>query len=238
MYVYEILTNNGNGVTKESLLQFLGFVFALLTALVLHEIAHGLVALANGDNTAKLSGRLSLNPLRHFNWFGLLLMFLVGFGFANPVPVNPNNYKKRKLGEITVSLAGVITNLVLAFLFMLGFYLSVNSLYTLTVDTTKYYIVYFLLYLCMYEVSINLSFAAFNILPLYPLDGYRLIASFVNENNGFMKFLRKYSFYIIIVFVIWDSISLISAYCPLNIYMNFVVNGLYGLFSKFWGLFF
>ena len=107
MYIYRLLTNNGQGLSREGLLNVVAFIAALFVALILHEIAHGLVALWNGDNTAKAYGRLSLNPLRHFDWVGLLLMLLVGFGWAKPVPINPNNFKRRKLGAITVSVAGV-----------------------------------------------------------------------------------------------------------------------------------
>ena len=115
MYIYRLLTNGGQEITREGLLNVVAFIPALLMALILHEIAHGLVALWNGDQTAKMYGRLSLNPLKHFDWIGLVMMVLVGFGWAKPVPIDPNNFKKRKLGCITVSIAGVITNLFLAF---------------------------------------------------------------------------------------------------------------------------
>ena len=133
MYIYQLLTNGGQSVSREGLLNVVGFVFALICALCLHELAHGLVALWNGDGTAKAYGRLSLNPLRHFDFIGLLFMLFAGFGWAKPVPVNPNNFKNRKLGAVTVSLAGVVTNLLLAFLFALpcvliqGAYAEVNS---------------------------------------------------------------------------------------------------------------
>ena len=88
---------------------------AVCIALVLHEVAHGLVAKWNGDYTAKYSGRLSLNPLKHFDLIGFIMMMLVGFGYAKPVPVNPNNFKHYRRGLITVAIAGVIMNLILAF---------------------------------------------------------------------------------------------------------------------------
>ena len=117
MTIIRILTNEYSGVTRESLLETIAFLVALLTALVLHEIAHGLVAYWNGDITAKYYGRLSLNPAKHFDIIGLIMMLFVGFGWAKPVPVNPNNFKNRKVGAFTVSLAGIVTNLILAFLF-------------------------------------------------------------------------------------------------------------------------
>ena len=90
-------------------------LFAVVPALVLHELAHGLVALWNGDPTAKFSGRLTLNPLKHLDPVGFIMMMLVGFGYAKPVPVNPYNFKKFRRGLITVSAAGIIMNVLVAF---------------------------------------------------------------------------------------------------------------------------
>ena len=124
MYILDLLRTNyvtgETGFCREGLLNAAAFVVALLTALILHEIAHGLVALWNGDRTAKQYGRLSPNPIKHFDIVGLLMMLLVGFGWAKPVPINPNNFKNRKTGAITVSIAGVITNLLLAFFVCYG----------------------------------------------------------------------------------------------------------------------
>ncbi len=88
------------GLTRETLLIVLAEILAVVFALVLHELAHGLIALLNGDNTAKLYGRLSVNPLRHFLISSVLaMMLLVGFGWAKPVPINPNNFKTVRLGR-------------------------------------------------------------------------------------------------------------------------------------------
>lgn len=240
MYLYRLLTNDilglsADGLTREGLLRVLAFILALLAALVLHEIAHGLVALWNGDNTAKAYGRLSLNPIRHFDIIGLLMMLLVGFGWAKPVPINPNNFRNRKLGAVTVSVAGVVTNILLAFIAAMGLALFENvSLTYGDIGSAKYYLVYFCIYVCYMLASLNVSFALFNLLPLFPLDGYRLVSCFVNENNGFMRFLRKNSLYIMLGFIVLDYIPIVSNYAPLNLY----VGGLGGLilngFIKFW----
>lgn len=240
MYIYELLTNFGEGISREGLLNVLAFVFALVLALTLHELAHGLVALWNGDNTAKLYGRLSLNPLKHFDTVGLVMMLLVGFGWAKPVPVNPANYKKRKLGCITVSLAGVFTNLLLAFVFALVF-VAVGQI-PIEKSTTQYYLVYLLYYFSYFMVSLNISFALFNILPLYPLDGYRLLASFVNENNGFMRFVRRYSLYIMMGLVALDYIAAFLPdslwwISPLDLYIGKVGSWIKIGICYFWGLF-
>ncbi len=236
MYIIQLLTNNGNGVTKESLLSFVAFIVALLFALIFHEVAHGLVALWFGDKTAKLVGRLSLNPAKHFDWIGLLMMLFCGFGWARPVPVNTSNFKKPKAGMICVSLAGVVTNLVLAFLFAgLTLLMAYVKFYSLPFYTNYYYLWHFLLVLGEITTTINISFALFNILPLYPLDGYRLMSCFVPQYNAFMTFLRRYSLYIIIGLVLVGNI-IPAQYSPLDLYIGKVGHSLYSLFISFWGL--
>ena len=177
------------GLTRETLLIVLAEILAVVFALVLHELAHGLIALLNGDNTAKLYGRLSVNPLRHFDIVGLAMMLLVGFGWAKPVPINPNNFKNRKVGAITVSVAGIVTNLLLAFLCAIGV-AGLETIAVINPDSSLEYFVYFCFWFMLAMVQINISFALFNLLPLFPLDGYRLISCFVNENNGFMRFMQ------------------------------------------------
>ena len=130
------------GLTRETLLIVLAEILAVVFALVLHELAHGLIALLNGDNTAKLYGRLSVNPLRHFDIVGLAMMLLVGFGWAKPVPINPNNFKNRKVGAITVSVAGIVTNLLLAFLCAIGV-AGLETIAVINPDSSLEYFVYF-----------------------------------------------------------------------------------------------
>ena len=236
MYIYQLLTDGGRQVTREGFLNVVAFIPALLIALILHEIAHGLVALWNGDGTAKASGRLSLNPLQHFDWIGLLMMFIVGFGWAKPVPVNPYNFRKRKVGAITVSIAGVLTNILLAFVFSIGVVLLGNV--KLVPDTSLYYFVYFCYALCLLTRQLNISFALFNILPLFPLDGYRLLSCFVNENNKFMTFMRRYSLYILLGLVILDYIPIVSNYAPLNLYLGRLGEYINKGFTRFWEIVF
>ena len=237
MYLYELLTDGGQGISRTGLLNVVAFVIALLVALILHEIAHGLVALWNGDNTAKAYGRLSLNPIRHFDWPGLVLMLLVGFGWAKPVPVNPNNFRNRKTGVITVSVAGVATNLIIAFFAALGLVLFEKiNLYGKSEGV--YYFVYFCVELMYMLLAINISFALFNILPLYPLDGYRLLSCFVSQDNKAMRFLRKYSLYIILGFLILNYIPYVSDYSPLNLYIGRFGGLIQRGFYAFWGLLF
>ena len=139
---------------------------AILIALVLHEVAHGLVAYWCGDNTAKRMGRLSLNPARHLDPVGTALLVLVGFGYARPVPVNPRNFRHGRRDDFFVSIAGITMNLILFLLFGSAFiiYLACSPSYN------EY--IYFFLYYC---ATINASLAVFNLFPLPPLDGYHVV---------------------------------------------------------------
>lgn len=230
----QVIRENG----RLGLLYVLGLMIAIVFALVLHEIAHGLVALWNGDPTAKLHGRLSLNPIRHFDWVGLLMMLVVGFGWARPVPVNPNNYKKYKTGSVTVALAGISMNILLAFVFAMPYVLLSKIVITPNMSNSVYYLIAFFLYFSRLMVQLNVSFALFNLLPLYPLDGYRFLASFVNENNKFMRFMRRYSLYIMLALIVLDSIPYVSAYAPLNLYVGRVGGWIQQGFILFWRLIF
>lgn len=234
-----ILTNDGAGATRESLIEVVAYIIALVVAITLHEVAHGLVALWNGDDTAKLAGRLSLNPVKHFDLFGFGMLLLVGFGWAKPVPVNPDNFKKKTLGKITVSAAGVVTNLVLAF-FAMALSVGMAQLYLASEYASSTYYVYWFLYaLGAYLAIINISLALFNILPLFPLDGYNLLASFIGEQNGFMRFMRKYSLYILLAFALWDMLpETLSQFSPLSWYIGNVSSWLSAIFARFWGLIF
>ena len=235
MTIIRILTNEYTGITRESFLQTIAFVCALLFALVLHEIAHGLVALWNGDITAKYYGRLSLNPAKHFDIIGLIMMLFVGFGWAKPVPINPNNFKNRKVGAVTVSLAGIATNLLIAFLFsaltvFLGRVVVANG-------KASYYIAYFFYFLGVYTSLLNVNFALFNLLPLYPLDGYRFLSCFVDERKPAMHFLRKYSLYIMFALLLVDRLPILQNFPPFDWYIGKLGSWILSGFEGFWGLF-
>ncbi|MBQ2804352.1 MAG: site-2 protease family protein [Clostridia bacterium] len=225
--------------SREGLLNVIAFCVALLVALVLHEVAHGFVAMLNGDKTAKYLGRLSLNPAKHFDWRGLLMMLICGFGWAKPVPVNPHNYKNLKVGSVTVALAGVATNLLLAFVASF-FYVWLHSAIP-SMDFSNevlYYMVYLLNVTLQFIIQLNINFALFNLLPLYPLDGYRLLSSFINENNKFMTAIRKYSFYIVIALVALNLVPSLKAFSPMYWYIGKFGGAIVEAFLNFWRLFF
>ncbi len=146
-------------------------VVVLFFSVIIHEVAHGYVALLNGDPTAKLSGRITLNPVPHIDPIGTLLLpallVLSGsrllFGWARPVPVNPLNFRNYTWGEITVSACGPLSNLALAVLFALLLRLDLGNIG--------------LMKLAYYGVSINIFLALFNLIPIPPLDGSHVLAA-------------------------------------------------------------
>jgi len=168
----------------------LGFIIIaipLLYAVIFHELAHGWVAYRLGDPTAKSMGRLSLNPLKHLDPLGTLMLFLVGFGWAKPVPVNFNLLRNRRKGMILVSAAGVVTNMFLAFLALF--------LYRL-LHLSQGSIAFELLYVF---AKINIILAAFNLIPIPPLDGSKILMGFASQNvRNFLFRIERYGLIIII----------------------------------------
>ncbi len=171
----------------EDPLTFILVSVPLLYSVILHELAHGWAAYRMGDGTAKWQGRLSLNPLRHLDPVGTVMLFLFGFGWAKPVPVNFENLHDRREGLILVSAAGILANLCLAFLaFLLDHLLSPSSSGILAP------ILYYL-------AQINIMLAAFNLIPIPPLDGSKILMGFLSEKFQYL-FLRlePFGFFIII----------------------------------------
>lgn len=179
-----LIQTGGNFYETLALLAF--YIIAVLSALILHEVAHGLVALWCGDPSAKYAGRLSLNPAKHLDGFGTVCFLLFGFGWAMPVPINPQNFKNPKRGCILVSLAGITVNLVLAFIASFFFVLLNGSVWQ---------------YLFMYIMLINLVFATFNLLPIAPLDGFNLIESLF-PNSGYVRFMRQNRMMTLIILIV------------------------------------
>ena len=227
-----------SGDTVEIIISFLAVILAALGAIILHENAHGIVALWCGDETAKLQGRISLNPAKHFDIFGFIMFIVIGFGWARPVPVNPNNYKHRKLDSVLVALAGVFTNVVLAFIccgLLAAFFAILKDVNE--VNTSMYYFLYFIEYLFFYGAVINLTLLAFNILPIYPLDGFRVIEALA-PNSVYVTFMRKYGTYILLGLIILSyALSYVSPYLNVfSLYINAVVKGILNPMFKIFGV--
>ena len=151
----------------------------ILLSLSLHETAHGFAAWKLGDPTARSLGRLTLNPLKHLNPLGTLCMLLVGFGWANPVPINSRYFKKPRRDIALCSLAGPLSNLLLAVIFLLllrfvGYGWLAQQSYG---SAFTYNLAYFSILFLYYGVSMNVTLAVFNLLPVPPLDGSRILFS-------------------------------------------------------------
>lgn len=169
---------------------------AVTVVLTLHEFAHAFVAYRCGDPTPKWAKRLSLNPLRHFDIVGLICFTLVGFGWAKPVPIEPNNFKKYRLGLGLTASAGVIVNYISAFLFYPLFLLTFRFMPDIV------FLREFLLDLTLALYAFSLSFCVFNLLPLYPLDGFRIVEAVGKRRGKVYWFLRKYGYYILLFLII------------------------------------
>lgn len=184
-------------------LYVIGFCIAVVVAMCCHEYAHARVAYKCGDDTAKVSGRMTLNPLAHIDLLGMLSFVLVGFGWAKPVPINPVRFKEYRKGIFLTSVAGVITNFVICF-FASG--LSILFLYFASLYTgTSQFIMYLLQFLFItfsLISSVNFCLCIFNLLPIYPLDGFNVLQSVTKGTNRFVDFLKRYGTIILVVLLL------------------------------------
>jgi len=179
------------------------YIAILIMSIVIHEISHGFVAEYFGDKTARHAGRLTLNPIKHLDIFGSILLpaFLVLsnagflFGWAKPVPYNPDNLRNRKWGEFWVAASGVISNFFIAIIFSIIIRLSLSI-----IDSTPFY------FIASTIVIVNLALGLFNLIPVPPLDGSKILFSLLPYSyRNVINFLEQYSLVILLVFVIFFS---------------------------------
>lgn len=200
----------------------------ILISLTLHEWGHAYAAYRCGDPTAKNFGRLTLNPLAHIDLVGLISLLVFGFGWAKPVPVNPRNYRNFRRGEVAVSLAGVVMNLLLVFFGFLAFVLIglLRPMWMLSNEM--------LIMAITYLVTINCTLFLFNLLPLYPLDGYHLAELALTRilPAKFFLFVRRYGRYILITMLILCNFLNISLFSWMP---NLVFEGAFRLMGLFQG---
>lgn len=174
----------GDGDWRSYLIHMLLSLPIILLALSLHETAHGYIAYKLGDPTARSLGRLTLNPLKHLDPIGFICMLLFGFGWANPVPINSRYFKKPRRDVALTSLAGPVSNLLaaVAFSVLYGICLLLFNVFSIKVgisnETLLLLCEHFLIFL-YYGVALNVTLAVFNLLPIPPLDGSRIVSAFL-----------------------------------------------------------
>jgi Zn-dependent protease len=199
----------------------------ILVGLTIHEYCHGLVALWRGDPTAKLAGRLSLNPLAHLDPFGTLMLLFGPFGWAKPVPVNYSNLENPRRDSALVSVAGPVSNILCAII--IGLILRFVQ-FNITGEGTCLYL--FLILKIAYEINLGLSF--FNLLPVPPLDGSNILLSFLPRSKiePYLRLMRYVPMiFLVLIFIDFTfktktiSLILFPLYIPYFSFWNFIIFG-------------
>ena len=217
----------GGGDLSSYLISLLLSLPIVLLALSVHEMAHGYVAYCLGDPTARSLGRLTLNPLKHLDPYGFICMLLVGFGWANPVPVNSRYFKKPRRDIALVGLAGPLSNLLLAVVFLLLLrFIGFSWLAQMTVTSQmQFNLIYFTCILLYYGVYMNVTLAVFNLLPVPPLDGSRIFYIFLPPRLYYkiMQHQRTITLVVMALLLLGPLSAVISRISGL------IINGLFAL---------
>lgn len=180
------------------------YALVLFTAFPIHECAHAFAAHLMGDDTAKNQGRMTINPIKHLDLWGTLLMLFAGFGWAKPVPINTNNFKNRKVGMALSALAGPVSNLLLAYISMI----LLKALFILRDRNGGIGspVSDFLIYLFFYGAMLNVGLAVFNLLPVPPLDGSRIFTLIFPEKIYFKIMKYENIIFGILFIMVWTGL--------------------------------
>jgi len=179
----------------------------ILLALTFHEYAHAFVANMYGDDTAKLRGRLTLNPIRHLDPLGTIMIFLVHFGWAKPVPVNPLKLKNPKKDMLWISAAGPLANMILA----LVSGILLRFIFATVGKPDQHSITGLLIFMMIMSLQINLALAIFNVLPIAPLDGSKILFGLLpSKHEGKIYFLERYGPFILIGLIVFGQFTGVS----------------------------
>lgn len=211
----------------EQYIDYLYIIPAALIAIMCHELTHGLFSYMQGDPTPKEQGRLSLNPAKHLDLFGTLCLIFLGFGWAKPVQVDPRYYKNPKWGMALVALGGPLANFVIAFLS--GLILTLIEFYVPYSDFSMILYNFFL-----YLIIINVGLGLFNLIPIPPLDGSKIIGAILPESSyhQYMKYQKYGMFFIIGLLVLLDILEMMGYPSILNEALNVIVNFILNFWMK------
>lgn len=212
---------SGMADPKQWLMEKLLLLPGIIIGLSLHEFGHAVVAYKLGDNTPKLQGRVTINPMAHIDWMGLAALFFCGFGWGQPVQINPYNFKHRRRDELFVSLAGVVMNLLVAVLFIIiakVFVTATGGALNTTLAEGLWWIIY-------YAIQINFVLMIFNLIPCPPLDGFNIIAQIAGFGNTETYWrIYNYGSWFLIIIIVFGVAGMILTPC-----VSFLMNIVWGI---------
>ncbi|NMA84765.1 MAG: site-2 protease family protein [Epulopiscium sp.] len=202
---------------------YIFIITAILIAITIHEFAHAWVATALGDPTPKNDGRLTLNPLKHIDPIGLLLFVIIRFGWSKPVRINASYFEDRKKGSMWVALSGPLSNLITAFLF--GALLKIAILFPILNPTVQRYLMQFL----RYGILFNVIFTVFNLLPIPPLDGSKLVFGILSPSSYFKMLQYEKILQMLLLLLLFMGI-LPRFLTPIVVLVENIIFGVFQLF--------
>ena len=242
------LLNGGIISTEYFIITLLSMLFVIFCTMPIHEAAHAFTAHKLGDNTAKSFGRLTLNPIKHINYIGALLMLAFGFGWAEPVPVNQWNLRKPKRDMALIAAAGPISNILMAIVLMLiiniidfisGFFgiemfIFGNELHYISSSDFTFKLFYYVILFLKIAASTNIYLAAFNLIPFPPLDGSRILGAFLPNRIYYrLQSFEQYTFIIVIALAATGALSSTIGFIGDNLYnvIDYIVTLPFSLFE-------